>query len=239
MGRSPAIRSRARWRYSGRETCRSIVGRADGKQWTSRGRGNGHHRRSRATCNWRLSDAPAAWLLPTTTTGEPRRLKIFTFSAAGSPSPIGWGATRMAAPSSIQTLAGSSAKRLPKEMRSPVRSSFIRTRARSRGTLRCVPGRANGCPSGPNVDCPLPIRQRVHREELVRIVLVELLADPSGDDLDEFAFKLLHRLVLGRDAAVGRILNLAQVALPQQFAAGLHVVHRGRHVGPALGEGRA
>ena len=64
------------------------------------------------------------------------------------------------------------------------------------------------------IEPDLPIRQRVDGEVGVRIVPVEVDGDVVGDDLDKLAFELLRRLVLGRDAAVGRVQNFAQVAFP-------------------------
>ena len=80
----------------------------------------------------------------------------------------------------------------------------------------------------------LPIRHRIHRERFVRIVPVEVHGDPVGDDFDELAFELLHRLVLGRDAAVDRVQHFAQMRCPHQLAVILHVVDGDRHVGAAL-----
>ena len=71
--------------------------------------------------------------------------------------------------------------------------------------------------------------------DCIRIVPVEVHRDLVRDDLDELALELLHRLVLGRDAAVDRVQALRPAGGSHTsllwFA---HVVHGHRHIRTAL-----
>src|SRR5690606_36794805 len=82
----------------------------------------------------------------------------------------------------------------------------------------------------------LMIRHGVQGEVGVGVVLVEVLSDLRRDDFYELAFKLLHWLVGGGDAAVARELDLAKTAFPDQLVAVFHVEDGDIDVGGALVE---